>query len=316
MSDYSIIFKLIEKYDVITIFGHIVPDGDCYGSELGLKAAIKHFYPNKEVYALNEGVFSRIPDGFASFDLVSDEKIKESLAIVVDLANYARLGDLRANLAKESIKIDHHIFAEKFCDYEFIETDKVSCTQVLTNILLSHFDYLPADAASYLFLGLATDSGRFMYPPFTENLFNVAAKLVSFGACVKEIYDKLYEVDPESLRFKAYVYQNFSIDAGVAYMVFTKEDLEKLGMNKNSAGSQVNLIANLKGCFAWCFFAEGDDGICRVELRSNGHPVQPIAKKFGGGGHIQASGCTLNDINDYKKVIEELKKSYEQRMVD
>lgn len=93
-------------------------------------------------------------------------------------------------------------------------------------------------------------------------------------------------------------------------MVFTKEDLLKQNISKNSAASQVNLIANIKGCFSWVFFAEGEDGMVRVELRSNGHPVQPIAVKFGGGGHLQASGCVLSDIKDYIKVVEELKNSY------
>jgi len=310
MNDYSKIFELIEESEVITIFGHMNPDGDCYGSEIGLREALRHFYPQKKVYAIGGG-YTRVPQDFPTFDDVDDETIKKSLAIIVDLSNKARINDERAFLAQKSIKIDHHIFTEKFCDVEYIETDKVSCTQVLTNILLTHFDYLPQSVANPLFLGLVTDSGRFLYSPLDENVMNIASKLLSFKAETKKIYDTLYETDLESLRFKAYVYQNFMIDDGVAYMVFTKEQLKKMGMNKNMAAPQVNLISNIKGCFAWVFFAEGEDGIVRVELRSNGFPVQPIAVKFGGGGHLQASGCTLNDINDYVKVVEALKERYQ-----
>lgn len=205
MNDYSKIFELIEKYDVITIYGHVIPDGDCFGSQIGLKEAIKHFYPHKQVYALGGG-FNRVPSGMSTFDMVDDEVIKKSLAIVVDLSNKARINDERAFLAEASIKIDHHIFTEKFCDYEYIETDKISCTQILTNILLSKFDYLPEKAASPLFLGLITDSGRFLYSPSDADCLNVAAKLITFGA-----RSKRFMMSCMRLKLNRYVLRPMSI---------------------------------------------------------------------------------------------------------
>ena len=309
MNLYDEFFKMIEKNDTITIFGHMFPDGDCYGSEIGLKQALLHFYPDKKVYAIGGG-FKRIPSDFPGFDEVDDETIKNSLGIAVDIGDTPRLNDKRILTAKERIKVDHHIFTEKFCDLESIEDDRVAACEIISNLFLYKFGYLPKEAAEPLYLGITTDSGRFLYSPVDEKLFKTVSDILKSNVDTKRIYDALYTVDPESLKFKAYVYQNFKIDSGVAYMVFTKEILKELNIEKNQAAPQVNLIGNLLGCYAWVFFAEGEDGMVRVELRSSGFPIQPVAVYFGGGGHLQASGCVLDDINKYQQVIDKIKKNY------
>ena len=104
---YKKIWVKIKENDVITIFGHVIPDGDCYGSELGLKNAILENYPNKKVYALGSGLPKFFPL-VGDMDKVEDEVIKSSLAIIVDTANLSRIEDQRYSLAKDIIKIDHH----------------------------------------------------------------------------------------------------------------------------------------------------------------------------------------------------------------
>lgn len=308
---YAEVFKLIEEAETITIFGHIYPDGDCFGSEIGLKLALSHFYPQKKIYAIGGG-YRSVPKSFPSFDEVDDETIANSLAIIVDLSNAARINDPRGLTAKKKIKIDHHIFTEVFADVEIIEDDRIACAEILAKMLLDHFGSLPQLAAEALYLGITTDSGRFLYSPVDEKLFTTVSRLLALKIDVKKIYDALYEVDPKSLRFKAYVYQNFKIEDGIAYMVFTKEILKEINMEKNQAAVQVNLIGSLKGTYAWVFFSEGEDGAVRVELRSNSFPVQPVAVAFNGGGHLQASGCVLRDISDYNKVLAKMKENHEE----
>lgn len=306
---YEEIFKLIEENDTITIFGHIYPDGDCFGSEMGLKLALSHFYPNKKIYAIGGG-FKSVPAGFEPFDEVDDATISDSLAIIVDLSNAARINDPRGLTARKKIKIDHHLFTEVFADVEVIEDDRIACAEILAKMLLDRFGTLPKKAAEALYLGITTDSGRFLYQPVDEKLFTTVSRLLALNIDVKKIYDALYEVDPSSLRFKAYVYQNFKVEDGIAYMVFTKEILKEINMEKNQAAVQVNLIGSLKETYAWVFFSEGEDNMVRVELRSNGFPVQPVAVAFNGGGHLQASGCVLSDINDYTKVLSMIKENH------
>ena len=107
------ILKKIKQYDTITIYGHINPDCDCYGSSIGLREIIRDNFKNKKVYALGFGpdyMFERL----SRYDEVSDDVIKESLAIIVDCSEIARISEQRIKLAKEIIKIDHHIESVPF----------------------------------------------------------------------------------------------------------------------------------------------------------------------------------------------------------
>ena len=133
---YQKIWDKIKGADVITIFGHVIPDGDCYGSELGLKNAILDSFPNKKVYALGSG----LPKFFSlcgEMDDVDDEVIKSSLAIIVDTANLSRIEDQRYALAKDMVKIDHHLLQDHFGEPEVILNDKISCTQIIGDMLMT-----------------------------------------------------------------------------------------------------------------------------------------------------------------------------------
>ena len=89
---YKEIWDKISKTKIITIFGHVVPDGDCYGSILGLKNLIKANFPDKEVYALGTGL-PKYFDLVGRMDEVDDTIIESSLALILDVANLARIED-------------------------------------------------------------------------------------------------------------------------------------------------------------------------------------------------------------------------------
>lgn len=101
MSKYAKLFQLIEKAETITIFSHIFPDGDAIGSLVGLKETIKASFPNKSVFALGTNVDEFVPL-VGKLDVVSDEVIASSFAIIVDVANKDRVEDQRYLLAKST----------------------------------------------------------------------------------------------------------------------------------------------------------------------------------------------------------------------
>lgn len=305
---YRTIWDKISQYDTITIFGHVIPDGDCYGSQLGLKNAIKENFPNKKVYALGSGIpkfFSLIGE----MDKVDDEIIKSSLAIVVDTANLNRIEDQRYSLVREVIKIDHHLLQDHFGEPEVILNDKISCTQIIGDMLISLNIPFGKETALPLFLGLVTDSGRFLYQPISENAYRVAGALSSTGCDIQSLYDLLYEVDEKILRFRGYIYSNYKkTKNGVIYLTIPKEVIKMYELDYNTCASLVNSVSGIKESPIWVFFSESENGLVRVEFRSKGVPVQPTAVKFGGGGHLQAAGCRLDTLEDYKYVVEELDK--------
>lgn len=305
---YKTIWEKISQYDTITIFGHVIPDGDCYGSQIGLKNAIKENFPSKNVYALGSGI-SKFFSLIGEMDKVDDEVIKSSLAIVVDTANLSRIEDQRYSLAKEIIKIDHHLLQDHFGEPEVIINDKISCTQIIGDMLISLNIPFGKQTALPLFLGLVTDSGRFLYQPVPENAYRVAGALSNTGCDIQSLYDLLYEVDEKILRFRGYIYSNYKkTKNGVIYLTIPKEVIRKYELDYNTCASLVNSVSGIKGSPIWVFFSESETGLVRVEFRSKGVAVQPTAVKFGGGGHLQAAGCRLDTLEDYKYVIEDLDK--------
>ena len=205
---YQVVWNKIKEYDSIVIFGHVNPDGDCYGSELGLKRAILDTFPNKKVYAVGTG-YPRLFSLVGELDKVDDEVIKTSLSIVVDTSNQERVEDQRYKLGLDVIKIDHHIAQEHFGNPELLETNRISCTELITRMLLANNVVISKEAALPLFLGLVTDSGRFLYQPISKDTYVAAGELVSTGIDVNALYDALYEVDEKLLKLKGYIFSNY-----------------------------------------------------------------------------------------------------------
>ena len=293
------LIPFIEKNDSIVIFGHVIPDGDCYGSQIGLRELIKLNYPQKKVYAVGSG-FRRFFDLIGTMDVVEDDVIKESLAILVDGNDCSRMEDSRVFTAKEFIKIDHHIENYKFTEGKFvIDTMANSTCQLVVELAQEAGWKFNPNICNALYLGILTDSGRFQFIEDFPKSFREVAFLCENGANPHQINLILNMTNEAALNFRGYVYSHYrKTDAGVIYLTFTKEKLAELKVSASKAGNMVNLIGNVQGFPIWCFFCENEDDTVHIEFRSNGPAVQPIASKYGGGGHLLAAGLTLPKMTD------------------
>ena len=109
------IIAKIEQYDSIVIFGHLNPDGDCYGSQIALRNILRNHYPDKQIYCVGSGL-KKFIDIIGQMDVVSNETIANSLAILVDANDLGRAEDKRVRTAKDFAKIDHHIDLHSFVE--------------------------------------------------------------------------------------------------------------------------------------------------------------------------------------------------------
>ena len=304
------IIKKIEKYDIITIYRHIYPDGDAYGSQNGLKEIIKENWPNKEVYCV--GTPSNHFDKFLPhMDEVSDEKIENSLAIVLDVGNIARVDDARFLNAADIVKIDHHIYVEPFMDslgyVEWVETNYIACCEMIADFAYQNNLKVNEIAATSLYLGLVTDSGRFLYNNTSRRTLTIAGKLLDDGAVMSNIYNFIYETEENQVKFKGYCQQNFKkTEHGVAYNIITQEIMNEYGIDSNGGAGVVNVLSNMKNIPIWVHFAHREDGTIKVEFRSKALPVNEIATKYGGGGHKNASGTIIKDENLIPLILKDL----------
>lgn len=303
------IIDTIEQYDTVIIHRHIRPDPDAYGSQFGLKTLIKDNYPNKKVYAV--GTHDELLSYLAHPDEVSDEEYKRALVIVTDTANTERIDDDRYSNGNFLVKIDHHPNDDAYGDLVWVDTESSSCSELIYELYEEGREYkgwkMSEECAKFLFAGIVGDTGRFLYPSTTTKTFEVAGQLVNYQFNRNEIYNGMYEMDPNLLKLQGYVYQNFTMDEnGAAYIKLPKELLEEYNVTTSETSSLVGSLSNIKGVRAWAFFVEEPHEI-RVRLRSKGPIVNELAKKYHGGGHPLASGATAYSWEEVDQVIADLK---------
>lgn len=297
----------IKKYKNICIYGHISPDGDCYGAQSAMKVFLKRTFKDKNIYILGSG-FNRAIPLFGEMDKVSDEIIKSSLAIVLDVSDLFRIEDPRVTMSKEIVKIDHHMNSDKQ-DYPSVNisnTKACSACQMVGEFILENGYVLDKEIAERIFLGMVTDTGRFQYLSSCKGAFSLMEKIMDADIDFQKVYDCLYEGDELSTRAKGYISYNFKSYKGVAYIILTKDELRSLNIDYNYSSTMINCLSMMKGYPIWCMFSESEDGLIRVEIRSKNYNVQQVAVIFGGGGHLNASGCRLHNLEDCQKVIDEL----------
>lgn len=298
------IFERIEASDSIVIFGHVNPDGDCVGSVMGLRNELRVRFPEKTILCVGTHP-AYLGRWIEPSDEVSDETIADSLAVMVDLSDFDRVEDQRIRMAKEVVCIDHHVAKpEGYPFLNYREEEAPSATYILAKALIARYGSLGQKTASYLYLGLVTDSGRFQFDANPDTL-RTAADIISYGVDFHAIYNDLYRQSSRDLKYRAYIYGHYQFDGKVCYCIIPREAYEALGMTDGEAGGKVNLLALVDDHPIWVVFLEQQNGLIRVEFRGNGHyNVQTVATKFGGGGHFSASGARLENFGRVQEVLD------------
>ena len=309
--DVTRILSAIKRYDRIAIFRHSKPDFDALGSQMGLAIWLKDNFPNKEIRVLGDNHVTFTPRLYPEMDNLSEDWFKKPfLAIVLDTANTSRIADPRWKKAKFKIKIDHHPEVEKYGKIQVVRTDACAAAEILTNILLSFKGnyVLSKEAASYLYSGIAGDSGRFQYSSTSEVSFITASYLLAAGIELSDVYQRMYQKKIEDLQVTAYILNHFSIsEHGVAYYVLDAKIQKELNITTERGKENVNLFSNIEGINAWCSITEDPKDNCwRISIRSKATPINEVAAKWEGGGHAQASGAKIDKLEQLDAFIDDL----------
>lgn len=310
---YNEIYKKISEYGTIIIHRHSRPDGDAIGSQIGLKEAIKKTFPYKKV--LMTGDITERFSFMGRMDNVLDSDYNQALAIILDSGDEFMICDDRYKLARYTIKIDHHIAKEKYADLELIEPDEISCATVIAKIIFANKMKLTELGAKALYLGMVTDSGRFRYDGLSSKTFEIAGRLLDYGFDYLDLYNTIYVEDLANVKLRAELISKFkTTNKGVAYLINTKEDVKKYNVDIFTISrGMVNIMGGIKGINVWANFTEDENGKVIVEMRCNSkYSVNAVALKYGGGGHKQASGATIDGLDKVNNVISDLEKVLEE----
>ncbi len=304
---FESVIAAIREYDRIIIHRHKTPDGDALGSQLGLAGILKANFPKKEILSVGDTSARYAFMGFAP-DEVADELYAGALAIILDTSAAALICDERYKLAAKTVRIDHHIFCEEIAEIEVTDTSYESCCGLIAAFAMECGLTVPSDAAKAIYTGMITDSGRFRYDSVTPQTFRCAAFLMEQGFRTDDIYRNLYADDFSFIQLRArYVLKIQLTDCNVAYIYTTKEEAASYGAdNFTLSRGMVNVMGEIRGIDIWVNFTETDEGVL-CEIRSSMHNINPVAKKYGGGGHAKASGATLKDRDEAMALLEDLK---------
>lgn len=306
------ILEAINQYETIIVHRHVRPDPDAYGSQGGLVEILKESFPEKNIYAV--GKDEPTLEYLRSLDVIADEVYNGALVIVCDTANKERICDSRYSMGDMLIKIDHHPNEEPYGDLLWVDTTASSCSEMIYDFYLYGKDKglkMNDEAARLLFAGIVGDTGRFIFPSTTEKTFAYAGELIHYQFSRPELFDKMYELEPNIVKLKGYILQNFEFqDNGVAIVKLTRGLLEEYHAKPAGASLLVSALQDVKGIKAWVFFIEENDQI-RVRLRSKGPVINGVARKFRGGGHPLAAGASIYSWDEVNDVINELNKACE-----
>lgn len=303
---YKKIYNVIKKYDNIVIARHVGPDPDALGSSIGLKEIIKETFPSKNAYVV--GNPSSKFKYLGSLDKLPDN-LNKALLIVTDTPDLDRVDGININDYDYKIKIDHHPFVEKFCDLELIDDRASSASQLIMELVNNTKLKMNKSAAEKLFMGLISDTDRFLFSYTTPKTFRLVAKLIEdTNIDFTKLYKNLYMRSLKEIKFKGYIQDNMVVtDNGFAYIKINEDILNKYNVDSATAGNMVNDFNFINEVKAWGLFSvDKVQNNIRGSIRSRGPIINEVVSNYNGGGHKFACGVRLKDFEETDKLINEL----------
>lgn len=303
------IVKKIKEYDEIVIARHIGPDPDAIASTIALRDLIKLNFPNKKVYAVGSSV-SRFKY-FGSLDKVDENTLNNALLIICDVPKFDRVDSANKDKYNYTIKIDHHPCDEIVSDLELVDETSSSTCQLITELVYSTKLKIDKSIAEKLFMGIVSDSDRFLLSYTTPKTLLLSSKLLNdYNFELMPLYNNLYERPISERKFESYIIDNMTItENGFGYIKITDEIINEFKVDAGTASNMVNDLNFIKELKVWAFSSYDEKlGLFKINIRSRGIVINEIASNFHGGGHKFASGArikTEEEVNELFKALDE-----------
>jgi phosphoesterase RecJ-like protein len=296
------VLAVMDSAQSIAIAGHINPDGDAIGSALALRDLLEA--KGKEVTILlgQDHAAPELYDFLPRYDFVlaSDYDATPDLFIVVDASTAKRLGTCERLIAsaKDTLVIDHHTNYEGFAHHYIGDSTAPAAASIVWRIIKASGVAPTLAMATYCYVGIMTDTGRFAFKNTNRSSFADAVEMIDLGVDPAEISMLVYENKTlPAMRIEAHIISQmqFSCDGSVVYSYLRAGDLRALGVERDATEGLPTILRSIKGVeVAVLFREEGKEGV-RVNLRSRSNfDVGAFALTLGGGGHAGAAGVSLD----------------------
>ncbi|WP_409340931.1 DHH family phosphoesterase [Paenibacillus sp. MBLB4367] len=292
----------IREHDDFLVVSHLNPDGDAASSTLAVGWMLERL--NKTFVMINESPVPQKFDclwGYGRIVDYSDAKPERTFRTIisVDCADFPRIGDV-SNLFEEGfelLNIDHHPTNDGFGSVQLIRPDAAATAEILYDVAVSLGMQWDEPLCRCIYTGMLTDTGGFRYSNTSPNVMRIAAEMIQHGVKGYELAERFLE----NLTFaqvlllrKALSTLSFANDRQIAWVSVSLDDMSEAGATKEDSEGLVNYPRNIEGVEVGILFRQANEHTVKVSLRSASRvDVSAIAQSFGGGGHVRASGCTV-----------------------
>ena len=295
------VMQAIRRHKRFTVSSHVNPEGDALGSALALASLLKRL--GKQAVVATDG---GIPKAFAFFPKLvpviasPSSKAVPQVAMTVDVPLLARTGSM-ARLIEEaplSVNIDHHVSNQLFSDINWVDPKAAAVGEMIYRLYRAFRVTPTRDEALCMYVSLVTDTGSFRYMSTTPEVHRIASELIARGLSPLKVAQDLYECHTAAdLRFLGRVLTSLkrTSDGKISWVEVPYRLLKSCRPGPEIIDELVNYPRSVRTAeVSFVLRQQSLDGKIRVSFRSKGRvDVNKIAKTFGGGGHMAASGCTV-----------------------
>lgn len=309
-NDIEAICRVFREKQRFLIACHENPEGDAIGSELALALALRKM--GKVATVLNA---DPVPWNLmflpGADTVVSDEDgSRYEVAVVVDCGSPERTGSVQAELRKPPlmVNIDHHRTNGCRGDHCLVDPEAAATGMLIYRVLDAMGSEIDYDVAVNIYVAILTDTGSFHYSNTSPEAFRIAGEMVRRGIDPWDVAEKVYESrSADRLRLLGRVLASLEIGAGgkVASITTMKKDLADFSAGKDALEGFINYPRSVIGVEVAVSFREEGEREFRVSFRSKGRvDVSAVAQSFGGGGHRNAAGCTVQgSLSEVKEKV-------------
>lgn len=303
------VFENLKKAEKIALFAHENPDGDAIGSLSAAKAILSHMGKQAFICFAKEPPkkFSYLLSDF----LIMPKELDFDTALALDCGAKSRLGELASlyETAKTKLSIDHHFSNTPFADVYFTDHLAAANCELIYDMAIYLCGCVPKEAMAGIYTGISTDTGHFKFSNVTKKTMEIAAELIGQGLDHRSITTIVYDtVRKEKLAFLGEAYKNIKVlkDGRISFLYCSDELLKKYDIEFSDVEELPNTILSLEGVKVAVLLKDKDGGGFKVSMRGkNVADLSEIASFYGGGGHVNAAGLSI-DAEDYESTLADI----------
>lgn len=303
--------EVLKKANSIALFSHTRPDGDTVGASLSLLIALRKMGKTVSVFC-----DSPMSYGVQKFERASEYSLtfagKFDLMVAVDCGDLLRLGEFSNIYDKfhTTMTLDHH-GGEYFSDFNCVK-DYASTCQIVFEIIKVLGVEIDSELATYLYMGLCTDTGNFSNSNTDRASFLMAAELCELGADMRKVYRVFFQETTFAVsKLWGHAMQNMRsyFDGKLMIIFITQQDLARYGADASASEGLVQNALAVDSAVAAVSLCEYSTESFKVSMRGNNFDVRQVCRSFGGNGHLHAAGCMINGI--FEDVVEKIVRAFD-----